>query len=71
MLDPKNYKFLPHHYTNVIRAAGKFTHKSEQLGNLMTWQAEWYEMNYYTLNNYDCLFIYNRYLKTLDHITYT
>eukprot|EP00347_Sterkiella_histriomuscorum_P011923 403370574 len=40
MLDPKNYKFLPHHFTNVIRSAGKFTHKSENLGNLMSWKVD-------------------------------
>ena len=35
VLDPKNYKFLPHTFTELIRPAGRFTHKSENIGNLL------------------------------------
>ena len=35
LLDPKNYKYLPHQYTDQIRPAGRFTHKSEALSNLL------------------------------------
>ena len=34
-LDPRNYKFLPHKFTEVIRPAGRYTHKSESIGNLL------------------------------------
>jgi len=34
-LDPRNYKFLPHKFTEVIRPAGRYTHKSEAIGNLL------------------------------------
>jgi len=34
-LDPRNYKFLPHKFTEIIRPAGRFTHKSENISNLL------------------------------------
>jgi hypothetical protein len=39
LLDPKNYKFLPHKFTNNIRFAGKLTAQSENVKDLLNLEA--------------------------------
>lgn len=35
LLDPKNYKFLPHKFTHNIRYAGKITAQSDGVKDLL------------------------------------
>lgn len=44
LLDPKNYKFLPHKFTNNIRYAGKITANSDKVKDLLSLEPSTHNM---------------------------